>query len=162
MYDFPNPDPDQLANGSWLAGREAHHGQGQPSALYYGEPRVHVMMLAVVRLFATQQFKEPLNVETLLVDPIVGVDAKRSSTWHSKTPPSRWRSPTSQDLSEWLSAYGVDSLFRRAYTGVQNCDQRASVKSRLCHSQGPSCYVHEVDCLGVCPNHIIAGNIYLL
>ncbi|KAK6452844.1 hypothetical protein FP744_10009095 [Trichoderma asperellum] len=53
------------------------HELGQPSALYNWELGLHVVMLAMDRFHATQQFDEALQVARLVFDPTVDVDVER-------------------------------------------------------------------------------------
>ncbi|GAB1312051.1 BTB domain-containing protein [Madurella fahalii] len=59
--------------------RKGHtsHELGQPSALYNWEIGLHTVLLAVDRLFATQQFEEALQVARLVFDPTVDGDVER-------------------------------------------------------------------------------------
>lgn len=53
------------------------HELGQPSALYNWEIALHAPLLAVDRLFSTQQFEEALQIARLVFDPTVDVAVDR-------------------------------------------------------------------------------------
>ncbi|KAK3392359.1 hypothetical protein B0T20DRAFT_472192 [Sordaria brevicollis] len=67
----------QRGTETWGARRGVSaHELGQPSALYNWEIGLHAVMLAVDRLYSTQQFEEALELTRLVFDPTAEVPVK--------------------------------------------------------------------------------------
>ncbi|PTB34818.1 hypothetical protein M441DRAFT_154811 [Trichoderma asperellum CBS 433.97] len=105
------------------------HELGQPSALYNWELGLHVVMLAMDRFHATQQFDEALQVARLVFDPTVDVDVERLIKSHPAG--SAWRFPPFQDIARRIAANEKQSKIPPSFD--TNSELQTAILERRSH-----------------------------
>lgn len=83
---------------------------GRPTAIYNWEVGLHTVLLAVDRLFATQQYDEALQVARLVFDPSADLEVMIQGDSTLPTSHSCWRFPPFQEMARKIAQGGEDSF----------------------------------------------------